>query len=240
MNEASGKESKKIRGIYEPLNEEIYFKTSWGSHEFTDEECNRLLKGESITFLAESNAGISYIATGRLEYQIYKGKPYWGFKRNLETEDNGRTRDRDLSLNSKLFPKNGKMRGVYTPTNEIVQFNRKWAGHLFNDDECRQLLNGLSITFTAISRNGHHFTVTGSLQQQKFKGKYYWGFARDEDAIPNEWQGHQFTAQEIDELRNGDTIYIPDAVSVRSNRPLRCTLCYTQVNGKKKLVPVRV
>ncbi|MDE6913265.1 MAG: hypothetical protein K2P35_06175, partial [Lachnospiraceae bacterium] len=89
-------------------------------------------------------------------------------------------------------------------------------------------------------RNGQLFTVTGSLQQQKYKGKDYWGFARDADAIPNEWQGHCFTVQELEELRNGDTIYIPDAISSRSNRPLRCTLCYTQVNGKKKLVPVRV
>lgn len=240
MIAASGKESKKIKGVYEPLNEEIDFKAFWGNHEFNDDELKKLLKGESITFLAESNAGMSYIATGKLEYQSYKGKAFWGFKRNLETKDNDRIRDRDLSQKSKLFLENGKMKGVYTPTNEIVQFNRKWAGHLFNDDECCQLLNGLSITFTAVSRNGQLFTVTGSLQQQKFKGKEYWGFARDEDAIPNEWQGHHFTAQEIEELRNGDIIYIPDAVSARSNRPLRCTLCYTQVNGKKKLVPVRV
>lgn len=236
---ASGKKTK-IRGIYEPLNEEIDFKAVWGKHEFTDDELKKLLKGESVTFLAESNAGMSYIATGRLEYQAYNGKLFWGFKRDLETGDNDRTRDRELSLNSKLFQKKEKIKGVYTPTNEIVQFNRKWAGHQFNDDECRQLLNGLSITFTAVSRNGQLFTVTGSLQQQKYKGKDYWGFARDADAIPNEWQGHRFTKQELEELRNGDTIYIPDAVSSRSNRPLRCTLCYTQVNGRKKLVPVRV
>ncbi len=235
----SGKE-KKIRGVYEPLNEEVEFKAAWGKHEFTDAECRKLLKGEAVTFLAESKTGMTYIATGRLEYQSYKGKAFWGFKRNLETKDNDRARDRDLSLNSKLFPRKEKMEGVYTPTNEIVQFNRKWAGHFFNDDECRQLLNGLSVTFTASSRNGQLFTVTGSLQKQKYKGKNYWGFARDMDAIPNEWQGHRFTARELEELRNGDTIYIPDAVSSRGSRPLRCTLCYTQVNGKKKLVPVRV
>lgn len=236
---ASGKKMI-IRGIYEPLNEEIDFKAVWGNHEFTNDELKKLLKGESVTFLAESNAGMSYIATGRLEYQAYNGKLFWGFKRDLETGDNDRTRDRELSLNSKLFQKKEKIKGVYTPTNEIVQFNRKWAGHQFNDDECRQLLNGLSITFTAVSRNGQLFTVTGSLQQQKYKGKEYWGFARDADAIPSEWQGHRFTKQELEELINGDTIYIPDAVSSRSNRPLRCTLCYTQVNGRKKLVPVRV
>lgn len=236
----SEKKSRKIRGIYKPLNEEIEFKASWGNHEFTDEECKRLLKGGEVTFLAKSSAGMSYIASGKLEYQSYKGKTFWGFKRDVKTKDNDKIRDKDLALNSKLFSENEKMKGVYTPTNEIVQFNRKWAGHHFNDDECRQLLSGLSVTFTAFSRNGRQFTVTGSLKQQKYKGKNYWGFARDVDAIPNEWQGHRFTKQEMEELRNGDVIYIPDAVSTRSKRPLRCTLCYTQVDGKKKLVPVRV
>lgn len=234
------KEHKKIRGVYEPQNEEIDFKAFWGKHEFTPDECRKLLKGESITFLTESGTGMSYIATGRLEYQSYKGKAFWGFKRILEKEDNDITKNKDLSRKSKLFEEKEKIRGVYTPTNEIVQFKRKWAGHLFSEDECRQLLNGLSVTFTAVSGNGQPFIVTGSLQQQKYKGKDYWGFARDVEAIPSEWQGHRFTAQEMEELRNGDTIYIPDAVSSRSNKPLRCTLCYTQVNGKKRLVPVRV
>ncbi len=103
MIAASGKGSKKIKGVYEPLNEEIDFKAFWGNHEFNDDELKKLLKGESITFLAESNAGMSYIATGKLEYQSYKGKEFWGFKRNLETKDNDRIRDRDLSQKSKLF-----------------------------------------------------------------------------------------------------------------------------------------
>lgn len=187
MIKDSEKKPKKIRGVYEPLNEEIEFKTSWGNHEFTNEECKKLLKGRPVTFLARSGAGMSYIASGKLEYQSYKGKTFWGFKRDVETKDNDKIRDRDLSLNSRLFSTNEKMKGVYTPTNEIVQFNRKWAGHQFDDDECRQLLNGLSITFTAFSKNGQQFTVTGSLQQQqKYKGKNYWGFARDVDTIPNE------------------------------------------------------
>lgn len=240
MTAGLNKKSKKIKGIYKPLNEEIEFKKSWGNHEFTDDECRKLLKGEPVTFLAVSNAGMSYIATGTLEYQSYKGKSFWGFKRSLETADNDKKRDRDLSSSSRLFPQNEKMGGVYTPTNELVHFNRKWSGHFFNDDECRQLLNGLSVTFTAYSRNGQPFTVTGSLQQQKYNGREYWGFERDTEAIPSEWQGHRFTAQELEELRNGDTIYIPDAVSSRSSRPLRCTLCYTQINGRKKLMPVRV
>ena len=131
MSTDSEKKSRKVRGVYEPLNEEIEFKTFWGNHEFTDEECKKLLKGRPVTFLATSNTGMSYIATGKLEYQSYKGKNFWGFKRNLETEENDRTRDRELSLDSKLFQKKEKITGVYTPTNEIVQFNRKWAGHLF-------------------------------------------------------------------------------------------------------------
>ena len=234
------KRYEKVRGVYEPLYEEIEFSKVWGKHEFTDDECRRLLKGEQITFLAMSNAGMSYVATGSLEYQTFEGKSYWGFKRNFETKDNDRKRDIDMAAKTKLFAKKEKISGVYTPTNEFVQFNRKWAGHLFDDDECRQLLNGLPVTFTAVSSKGEPFTVTGSLRQQEYNDKTYWGFSRDMDALPSEWQGHRFTHQEMEDLLNGDTIYIPDAVSRRTNRPLRCTLCFTEVNGRKKLVPVRV
>lgn len=233
------REKMRVKGVYEPLRDEIKFKAVWGNHEFTDDECEKLLNGETITFLAKSSSGMNYIAKGKLEYQEYNNVQFWGFKRNKETAYSDKKKDIEVSQNTKLFIENEKIKGVYAPTNEFVQFNRKWSGHLFNDDECKQLLSGLPITFTAISSKGE-YTVTGSLQQQSFNGKNYWGFAKDNDAIPKEWQGHVFTHEEINDLRNGDIIYIPDAISKNTNRKFRCTLCYTEVNGRKKLVPVRV
>lgn len=234
------REKKRVQGVYEPLNEEIRFKTIWGTHEFTDIECEKLLMGENVTFLAKSSTGRNYVAKGKLEYQEYNDKQFWGFKRNHETENNDKKKDIETSKDTKIFSEREKIKGVYAPTNEFVQFNRKWAGHTFNDSECKQLLSGLSVTFTAISKKGELYSVTGSLKQQNYNGKHYWGFAKDLDAVPKSWQGHVFTDDEINELLNGDVIYIPDAVSQKTNRPLRCTLCYTEVNGRKRLVPVRV
>ena len=45
---------EKFEGVLKSTNEVIKFKRVWGGHRFTDEECQRLLDGEVISFTAKS------------------------------------------------------------------------------------------------------------------------------------------------------------------------------------------
>lgn len=72
----------KRTGIWKETGKEISFKTEWGGHTFTEEEQDRLLNGETITFtVKKDDAERSY--TGKLEKQEYNGHNYVGFKANF-------------------------------------------------------------------------------------------------------------------------------------------------------------
>lgn len=73
-------EKIKVRGTYKPTGEKIMFKPSWGSHAFTDSELRSLFNGEIIEFDHDGKYG-SYKVCGRLAEQEYKGKTFWGFKK---------------------------------------------------------------------------------------------------------------------------------------------------------------
>lgn len=59
---------------------QVAFKRVWSGREFTDEEVERLLAGEEITFEAVSaRTGNTFTATGSLQAQTYQGRKYVGF-----------------------------------------------------------------------------------------------------------------------------------------------------------------
>lgn len=68
----------KVSGVWR--GRDIKFKREWGGHKFTDEECTKLLSGETIEFAAVSKAGKDYTARGSLEEQEYNGNKFIGFK----------------------------------------------------------------------------------------------------------------------------------------------------------------
>ncbi len=51
------------------------FKKKWGEHVFTSEENEELLAGEEVSFLHKGKK-----ITGHLQYYLFKGKEYFGFK----------------------------------------------------------------------------------------------------------------------------------------------------------------
>lgn len=60
---------------------EISFKTEWGGYKFTEEEIEKLSKGETITIKGLKNKhGKKYNATGNIQEQTFKGRKFWGFK----------------------------------------------------------------------------------------------------------------------------------------------------------------
>ncbi len=65
-------------GIWQGRN--IRFKKIFSNHTFTAEECEKLLKGEVISFSAVSKKGKLYTAKGKLADLNYNGHNYVGFK----------------------------------------------------------------------------------------------------------------------------------------------------------------
>ena len=72
---------QKAEAVYKPTGETISFKETWSGHTFTDEEKQKLLNGEEISFTAISaKTGKEFNAKGKLAKQSYKGKEFWGFE----------------------------------------------------------------------------------------------------------------------------------------------------------------
>lgn len=62
-------------------NKEVKVKRTWSGHRFTDEEVEKLLKGETISFeTTSSRTGNKYTAKGKLANQEYNGNAFVGFK----------------------------------------------------------------------------------------------------------------------------------------------------------------
>ena len=68
----------KITGIFEPTGEEVSFNTTWGEHEFTDDEVTTLLAGQEIDVQGTGKKG-PYTYRGKLSFLKYKGKSAFGF-----------------------------------------------------------------------------------------------------------------------------------------------------------------
>lgn len=59
----------------------VEFKKEWGGHKFTEEEIKKLTNGETIVLEKLVNKkGKEYSVKGRLEWQEFKGKKFYGFK----------------------------------------------------------------------------------------------------------------------------------------------------------------
>lgn len=69
---------------------EVSFNKEWGGHTFSNEECEKLLNGEEISFEATSNKGKSYTCTGKLAEQTYKKKKFIGFKPDFKNKKSKR------------------------------------------------------------------------------------------------------------------------------------------------------
>ncbi|WP_407881616.1 hypothetical protein [Furfurilactobacillus entadae] len=59
---------------------QVKFNQTWASHRFTEEEVQKLLAGEQISFKYTTKTGNQKTATGNLRKQTYKKHEFWGFK----------------------------------------------------------------------------------------------------------------------------------------------------------------
>lgn len=204
----------KYTGMWQ--GKEVSFKKVWSGHEFTDEECQKLLNGEEIEIEAISaKTGNKYLVTGDLAEQIYENPKtkkqikYIGFRKLSQKGDTNMTDSAE------------RCTGMFN--GEQVSFKKVWSGHEFTDEECQKLLNGEEITIDAISaKTGKSFKCKGILAKQEFQGHPFVGFSRtafvNETDFPAEWCGHKFTDDEITLLKSGMSVQASDWISKKGSK----------------------
>jgi DNA topoisomerase-3 len=140
-----------------------------------------------------------------------------------------------------------KFKGVWSKTDETVVFSREWGGHRFTDEECRTLLAGEEVAFSATSATGEPFDVYGVLGRLYSNGKAYVGFkklgfgkkgADGRPLPPQQWCGHTFTAAEFQALKEGRTVDADDFVSKRTKKTYPTTVRFGRAkDGQYKIIP---
>ena len=129
-------------------------------------------------------------------------------------------RHRDTAYEGKTihrYEEKPKAQGTFQ--GEQVQINSAWGRHTFTPEELADLFEGKRITFDYYGRQ-----VSGTLQEQTYKGRTFFGFKADEPEkkegytygrfhdqdihFKSTWSGHEFTEEEIQKLLNGEVIHI--------------------------------
>lgn len=78
VEDAKPPKKEKHTGIWK--GKEVSFSIEWCGHRFTEEECEALCNGETITIDAISKAGKSFTCNGKLKEGTYKKHKYVGFE----------------------------------------------------------------------------------------------------------------------------------------------------------------
>ena len=112
----------------------VEFKRVWSKHEFTDEECEKLCRGEEIIIDAISlKTGKPFKTAGKLDVQEWNGNMFVGFKSTGFVNQSGEK----------------KKEGVPD----------MWAHHKFTDEEKQLLENGMAVRLDdCISAKGKKFS----------------------------------------------------------------------------------
>lgn len=85
---------------------------------------------------------------------------------------------RENSKNLKLPEyKKSEKETMKTDDGKEISFKKEWGGHKFTEEEIEKLSNGETITIKGLkNRRGKKYNATGNIQEQRFKGKKFWGF----------------------------------------------------------------
>ncbi|MGC6586671.1 DNA topoisomerase [Paenibacillus sp. Dod16] len=140
-------EKEKAEGEYAPTGEKVSFSREWNGYLFSDQEVQRLLRGEVITIEGKNpTSGNPYRAEGKLAKGKYKGNTFWGFKR--------------LEANS------------YTA--QTAPFPLEWSGYKFSANDQARLRAGEKIKIKAISKSKTPYEVEVTFEVETFKGVASW------------------------------------------------------------------
>lgn len=201
------------------------FARVWAQYPFSDEECERLAKGETIKIDgAVSSKGQKFSCTGKLKAYKYNGKNVFGFAMEEMVRTNVYT------------CKEGPFAGQ--------SFSRVFAQYSFSDEECEKLAKGETIEIDgAVSSKGTRFACIGKLEEQEYKGRKYLGFKVEDfvqsatSSVPAVWCGHKFTKKELAALEEGKEIFVKGFKS-KAGKKFDCYVSFKETeSGRKAIVP---
>ena len=187
--------SGRVDGVWQTAPggpKQVAFRKIWSGHEFTADECDRLLAGQTISFQATNKTGTPYTATGALAVGEFKGRKYVGFQPQVPGSPVawcGRTFSRDevdaliagkqLALDGFVSAKTGNAFscrvGWDAKTKKIVpdfgvdQPPLSWSGRKFSDGECAKLARGEALALTGFvsRRTGRTYDATVTWKEEK-------------------------------------------------------------------------
>ena len=209
----------KAEGIFKPTGEKVRFNKEWGGHTFTDQEVEKLLAGETISFEATGKTGKKRIVEGTLGQGKFNGKPYWGFQR--------------------------KEADSYTI--QTAPFPKEWSGYKFTKEDEKRLRAGEKIKIKAISsKTKKPYDVDITFELREYKGNKSWGiephfeerkdpsqFTKANAPFKPEFSGYKLTEQEIAELRAGGKVMITAKSKKGKNFTCNVSLELKEYNGAK-------
>lgn len=202
------------RGVWN--GENVRFRRDMKGHYFTDEECEQLLNGETITIEVKKSKTDSYTCEGKLAHLTY--------------EKDGKTIEY-VGFSKTSIPIDTDKYCVGMWNGEEIKFKRVWKDYSFSEEECRKLLAGEKITISG-QYKGKDFTATGELRRQVFEKKEgkkvtqipFIGFydlngPTDDDYYHGTWKGkpmkfkkkwstYEFSPEEAEKLFAGESITI--------------------------------
>ena len=163
--------TQRCEGVWN--GQQVSFKKSWSGHDFTDDECQRLLAGEVIEIDAvSSKTNKTYTVKGSLGIGTFKGRKFIGFQPDFSAPTS------KAPANNGAGPE--RFKGVWAQTGEEVAIKKVWGGHTFTDAEIKALLEGEVISFDATSaRTKKSYTAKGKLEVQTYEGRQFVGFKAD-------------------------------------------------------------
>jgi len=185
-------------GIWNGTN--VTFNKSYMGYEFTDEQVETLLNGGEIQFEATNKEGKPVKLKGSLANQVYKGKPFVGFKGE--------------------FIRDGYVTGMWNGREVTVKGS--YMDHIFTTEEMNTLFAGGSVDITT-HKDNKTYELTGKLEDQAYQGKAFVGykavFPTREGYVKGIWKGvsitfkgsymdHVFSTDEQQTLLSGGSINI--------------------------------
>lgn len=123
---------------------------------------------------------------------------------------------------------------VLQPDGEMTRFKRVWGGYRFTDDDVDALMQGEPVTINTDKMSG----IRGDLDWLEYDGHEYYGFSpwaaeaytMNTAPMPNQWNGHTFTADEQAGLRQGESVLVI-AVSNRTGAEYAIRVTFGYIKG---------
>ena len=219
----------KYTGVWATTGQEVRFSREWSGYKFSDDECERLLRGEEIRLenVVSPKSGKTYSCDGKLAEQLTKdgSRKFIGFKPDftkLPEVFNGHRftaheiaalqAGQIITCNDLVAKESGNFytadlkwdaeKGITMMFNIPLQFN----GHTFTAAELLALENGKVIKCeTLVSKKGGYYGA--NLKWNTTKNRIDMTFD-----FPESWSKHVFTDTEIETLKAGKTVVASDFV----------------------------